>query len=113
MRGYHCCKLSGSGVRGVPHPRFLRVGALVWNAKGVETVLRARASSFCDVQLLPAAAVARNETSKKLVHQGTSTSSPGVRIPSRGLCGDAQSRASVDERTKEGHAIHRLADAQA
>jgi len=85
----------------------------VWNAKGVETVLRARASAFFDVQLLPAAAVAGNEARKKHVHQGTPASSPRVRIPSSGVCGDAQPCASLDERAKEGHSIHGFADAQA
>ncbi len=45
---------------GVPRPRFLRVGVLVWNAEAFEAVLRARSSSLSDFQLLPKAAAARD-----------------------------------------------------
>jgi len=72
MREYHFCNSSGSSMMGVPHPRFLRVGVLVWNAKEIEAVLRARSSSFSDVQLLPAVAVAWDSANKKLVRRGTS-----------------------------------------
>src|SRR6266403_4479422 len=113
MGEYHFHNSSGSSVTGVPHPRFLRVGILVWNAKGTEAVLRARSSSFSDVQLLPAVGVARGSASKKLVHQGIAQSSARVWIPSGGLRGDAKSCASVDQRAKEGHAVDSVADAQA
>ncbi len=113
MGEYHFCNSSGSGVTGVPHPRFLRVGVLVWNAKGTEAPLRARPSSFSDVQLLPAVAVAGECASKKLVRQGTAQGSARVWVPSGGLRGDAESCASVDRRAKEGHAVDSVADAQA
>ena len=113
MREYHFCNSSGSSVTGVPHPRFLRVGILVWNAKGTEAVLRAGSSSFSDVQLLPAVAVAGDTASKKLVRQGTAQGSARVWVPSGGLRGDAESCASVDRRAKEGHAVDSVADAQA
>lgn len=102
MREYHFHNSSGSSVTGVPHPRFLRVGILVWNAKGTEALLRARSTSFSDVQLLPAVGVARNSASKKLVRQGTGQGSAKVWIPSSGLRGDAKSCASVDQRAKKG-----------
>src|SRR5882672_777946 len=113
MGEYHFCNSSGSGVTGVPHPRFLRVGVMVWNAKGTEAPLRARPSSFSDVQLLPAVAVAGECASKKLVRQGTAQGSARVWVPSGGLRGDAESCASVDRRAKEGHAVDSVADAQA
>ena len=100
-------------MTGVPHPRFLRVGVLVWNAKGTEAPLRARPSSFSDVQLLPAVAVAGECASKKLVRQGTAQGSARVWVPTGGLRGDAESCASVDRRAKEGHAVDSVADAQA
>ena len=100
MREYHFCNSSGSSVTRVPHPRFLRAGILVWNAKGTEAVLRARSSSFSDVQLLPAVAVAGNSASKKLVRQGTVQGSARVWIPFGGLRGDAQSCASISEPKK-------------
>src|SRR5712664_4082531 len=113
MGEYHFYNLSGSGVTGVPHARVLRVGVLVWNAKGTEALLRARSSSFSDVQLLPAVAVARDSASKKLVCQGTAQGSARVWIPSGGLRGDAESCASVDQRAKEGDSLDGAADAQA
>src|SRR6266404_3924195 len=113
MGEYHFHNSSGSSVTGVPHPRFLRVGILVWNAKGTEAVLRARSSSFSDVQLLPAVGVARGSASKKLACQGTAEGSARVWIPSGGLRGDAKSCAAVDQRAKEGHAVDSVAVAQA
>src|SRR2546426_11238393 len=69
MIEYHFYNSSGSNMTGAPHPRVLRVGVLVWNAKGTEAVLRARSSSFSDVQLLPADVVVRGHASKKHVCQ--------------------------------------------
>lgn len=111
MREYHFCTSSGSSMTGVPHPRFLRVGILVWNAEGIEAVLRARSSSFSDVQLLPAITVAGDSASKKLVRQGTAEGSARVWIPSGGLRGDAESCPPVNQRAEEGHAIDFVADA--
>ena len=113
MIEYHFYNSSGSNITGAPHPRVLRVGVLVWNAKGTEAPLRARPSSFSDVQLLPAVAVARDSASKKLVRQGTAQGSARVWVPTGGLRGDAESCASVDRRAKEGHAVDSVADAQA
>ena len=96
MREYHFYNSSGSNETGVPRPRFLRVGLLVWNAEGIEAVLRARPSSFSDVQLLSAVTVAGDSASKKLVRQGTAQGSARVWIPSGGLRGDAESCAPVD-----------------
>src|SRR5713101_3835681 len=98
---------------GFLHSFVLRVGFVVWNAKRSEAVLRARSSSFSDVQLLPAVAVAGECASKKLVRQGTAQGSARVWVPSGGLRGDAESCASVDRRAKEGHAVDSVANAQA
>ena len=97
----------------VPHPRCLRVGISVWNADAIEAVLRARSASFCDLQLLPAAAPARNSAGKEYVRQGALQSSARVWIPACGLCGHAQPCAFVDERAEKGHAVDGDADAQA
>jgi len=100
-------------MTGVPRPRVLRVGVLVWNAEGIEAVLRAGPSSFCDLQLLPAPVVAGNDARKKRVRQGAPQSPPRVRIPSSRLRRDAQPCASVDQRAEERHAIDSVADAEA
>ena len=102
MREYHFHNSSGSSVTGVPHPRFLRVGILVWNAEGIKAVLRARPSLFSDVQLLPAVAVAREGASKKLVHQGIAQSSARVWIPSGGLRRDANHAHLLISEPKKG-----------
>src|SRR5258708_36543497 len=99
-------------MTGVPRPRVLRVGVLVWNAEAIEAVLRAGPSSFCDLQLLPAPVVAGNDARKKRVRQGAPQSPPRVRIPSSRLRRDAQPCASVDQRAEERHAIASVADAE-
>src|SRR5260370_17461075 len=95
-------------MAGVARPRVLRVGVLVWNAEGIEAVLRAGPSSFCDLQLLPAPVVAGNDARKKRVRQGAPQSPPRVRIPSSRLRRDAQPSASVDQRAEERHATATL-----
>src|SRR5260370_25323286 len=100
-------------MTGVPRPRVLRVGVLVWNAEGIEAVLRAGPSSFCDLQLLPAPVVAVNDARKKRVRQGAPQSPPRVRIPSTRLRRDAQPCSSCDQRSEERHAIYTAADAEA
>src|SRR5260370_12834911 len=100
-------------MTGVPRPRVLRVGVLVWNAEAIEAVLRAGPSSFCDLQLLPAPVVAGNDARKKRVRQGAPQSPPRVRIPSSRLRRDAQPCASVDQRAKGRPPIDTVADAEA
>src|SRR5258708_19551593 len=100
-------------MTGVPRPRVLRVGVLVWNAEAIEAVLRAGPSSFCDLQLLPAPVVAGNDARKKRVRQGAPQSPPRVRIPSSRLRRDAQPCASVDQRAEEMHAIDSVAHPEA
>jgi len=80
-------------------------------AEGTKTVLRSGPTPLYNLQLLPEAAIAGDRTSAKSLREGTAQSSTGIQILFGRLCGDAESRASADQRAEKRHAVDSAANA--
>ena len=85
----------------------------VLRAGGIETVLRAGGSSFCDVQLLSQVDVVGDKTREESLRERACASAAGVWIPADWICGDAESCACADERAGEGDGIDGAANVEA
>src|SRR5712692_1373785 len=115
--GYHCAvnrvSIRRLWMLWVPHVSGLHVGSSVGaHAQESETLLRPRRSALRDLQLLPKAAVAENDSRAKLVCARAASDSRTVQVFAGGLCGYARSRTFASKRAAEVDAIADVEGAQ-
>ena len=85
----------------------------VGDAEGIATLLRARASPFHYLQLLPAIAAAEERAGTRRLRRRTCESSRGNGFSTGRICGDAGACASIDERAATRDTFDGVAETQA
>ena len=83
------------------------------DAQSTETILRPGRSALCDVQLLPAAATARNRTLARLLSENSRPGALEEEFPAPRIRGDAGARSPVGERTSREQSVDCATGAEA